>query len=56
VTHADALLVVALLFIIALEVGEMNLRQQGFQWPWVGAFIGVMVWVICFALVVKWVF
>ena len=52
-THADALLVVALLFIIALEVGEMNLRQQGFQWPWVGAFIGVIVSMIFFALVFK---
>jgi hypothetical protein len=54
-THADALLIVALLFIIAFEVGEMNLRQQGIQWPWVGSLVGVLAALICFALIVKWV-
>lgn len=52
-THADAILMVALLFIIAVNVAEMNLRQQEFPWPWVGAFIGVIVSMICFALAFK---
>jgi Flp pilus assembly protein protease CpaA len=52
-THADAVFMIALLFIIALEVGEMNLREQGFQWPWAGAFIGVVVSMLCFALAFK---
>ena len=52
-THSDAMFVMALLFIIAINVAEMNLRQEGFQWPWVGAFVGVLITVICFALAFK---
>lgn len=53
-THADAVLIVALLFIIAVNVVEMNLRAEEFPWPWLGALIGVIVMVLLFALGWKW--
>jgi len=54
-THSDAVLVAALLFIIAIEVTEINLRAQNVRWPTLCAVIGVVVGMTCFVLAFKWI-
>ena len=40
-THYDTIVIVALLFIIAVNVSEMNLRSEKFPRPWFGAVVVV---------------
>jgi hypothetical protein len=54
VTQTEARLIVALLYVIAIEVAEINLRKQEFLWPFLGAFIAVSVSVIGIMFALKW--